>query len=140
MISLERGQKSPIFLKNKRSLHPDHLSFSVYYRLPSSPEEKSLDVVCKDQLEYDNWVTALTWLIQNKDEVTSAAQELEGPESSGRRGSLKIVDVENLRKEMNAHLDLCTWGNSSWGQLGHADKPEELKDISFPMVTTCLSI
>eukprot|EP00604_Paraphysomonas_vestita_P002758 CAMPEP_0174820650 /NCGR_PEP_ID=MMETSP1107-20130205/4612_1 /TAXON_ID=36770 /ORGANISM="Paraphysomonas vestita, Strain GFlagA" /LENGTH=293 /DNA_ID=CAMNT_0016036387 /DNA_START=510 /DNA_END=1388 /DNA_ORIENTATION=+ len=33
---------------------------------------------------------------------------------------------------MNAHLDLCTWGHSAWGQLGHADKPEEIKDIDSP--------
>jgi hypothetical protein len=134
MLSLERGHKSPIFSKNKRSLHPEHLSFSVYYQLTNQREEKTLDVVCKDQIEYDNWVTGLMWLIENKEEITAAAHELEGPESTGRRGSLKIVDVENLRKEMNAHLDLCTWGNSAWGQLGHADKPEEIKDISFPMV------
>jgi hypothetical protein len=138
MISLERGHKSPIFSKNKRSLHPEHLSFSVYYQLTNQGEEKTLDVVCKDQIEYDNWVTGLMWLIENKEEITAAAQELEGPESTGRRGSLKIVDVENLRKEMNAHLDLCTWGNSAWGQLGHADKPDEIKDIAFPMVPSTL--
>ena len=136
MISLERGQKSQIFSKNKKNNHPEHLSFSVYYKLTSQGEEKTLDVVCKDQTEYDNWVTGLMWLIENKEEITAAAQELEGSESMGRRGSLKIVDVENLRKEMNAHLDLCTWGNSAWGQLGHADKPDEIKDIAFPMVST----
>jgi hypothetical protein len=139
MISLEPGQKSAIFSKNKKNLHPDHLSFSVYYKLSSHQEEKTLDVVCKDEPEYTLWVTGLSWLIENKDQVTAAANEIDGKDA-GRRGSLKIVDVANLRKEMNAHLDLCTWGNSSWGQLGHAEKPEEIKDYALPTVALSLCL
>lgn len=133
MITLERGQKSPTFLKNKGN-HPEQQSFSVYYSLPSNPEEKTLDVVCKDTLEFEIWVSGLEWLIQNKEAVTASANETEAVETTNRRGSLKLVNLESLRNEMSAHLDLCTWGHSAWGQLGHADKPEEIADIGSPRV------
>ena len=136
MTRLERGQDSAVFKRGKRN-HPEHLSFSVYYlTIMGSPDEKSLDVVCKDSNEYDTWVTGLEWLIENKETVAAAANESTGGSEIGdKRASVKLVDVDTLRKQMNAHLDLCTWGNSQWGQLGHADKSAEVRDIDHPKVT-----
>lgn len=135
MLYLEEGQKSDIFTKNNRNQHPAHLSFSVYYASPSNPsEKKTLDVVCKDVVEFNIWVAGLKWLIQNKEAVTTAAKDIDGAQNANRRVSLKQVNVANLRKEMNAHLDLCTWGYSAWGQLGHVEKPEEIRDIDSPKV------
>jgi hypothetical protein len=134
MIRLERGQDSTVFKRGKRN-HPEHLSFSVYYSTtPGSADEKSLDVVCKDSNEYDTWVTGLEWLIENNETIAAASQESISGTDLSKRSSVKLVDVGTLRKQMNAHLDLCTWGNSAWGQLGHADKPEEIRDIDHPKV------
>mmetsp|Transcript_3200 Transcript_3200/g.4964 ORF Transcript_3200/g.4964 Transcript_3200/m.4964 type:complete len:670 (-) Transcript_3200:109-2118(-) len=132
MTRLKMGQESAVFQKNMKRNHPEHLSFSLYYRLdPNSPEEKTLDVVCKDINEIETWVSGLQWLIENKETVSASASELDSDITS-TQASMKMVDVSNLRKQMNAHLDLCTWGDSSWGQLGHADRPENLKDIDHP--------
>ena len=134
MTRLERGQDSAVFKRGKRN-HPEHLSFSVYYVFtPGSCDEKSLDVVCKDSNEFDTWVTGLEWLIENKESVSATAKESSVGSDGSQRTAVKLVDVETLRKQMNAHLDLCTWGNSAWGQLGHAERPEDVVDMAHPKV------
>lgn len=47
MVRVVEGQQSEIFQRNKTKEHPKHLSFSLYYRLPDSNKEVTLDVVCR---------------------------------------------------------------------------------------------
>jgi hypothetical protein len=128
MARIEIGQKSEIFI-NAAGKHPRHLSFSIYYGTP--PNFKTLDIVCKDQTEFNTWVTGLIWLIANKKQVIDAAATsgTADHQVTGFSANMSNVNVEDLRNQMRTHLDLCTWGSSSWGQLGHADKVSDVVDI-----------
>lgn len=132
MTALKKGQQSDIFRKNNASKsHPEHLSFSLYYKIGNT--EKSLDIVCKDQMECDIWVRGLLYLIKNKEKVIEDAGDLT-QDLDHFDGSIKIVNVKNLHEQMHAHLDLCTWGSSQWGQLGHADVSSDIKNEANPKV------
>lgn len=132
MTRLENGQRSDIFRKNKASKsHPEHLSFSLYYKIGSY--EKSLDVVCKDQMECDIWVRGLRYLMKNKNTIIAEAGDL-SQDIDHFDGGMKIVNVKNLHQQMHAHLDLCTWGSSQWGQLGHSEDSNEIKNEINPKV------
>lgn len=137
MTRLESGQRSEIFKKNKASKsHPEHLSFSLYYKIGSN--ERSLDVVCKDQMECDIWVRGLLYLIKNKDTIVAEAGDLT-QDLDHFDGAVKIVNVKNLHQQMHAHLDLCTWGSAQWGQLGHCDDSNEIKNEVSPKVQCCVA-
>lgn len=135
MIKLVTGQKSEIFKRNQSSnIHPQHLSFSVFYHLDKSMRDvKTLDIVCKDQNEFNTWVTGLVWLIANKEAVRSAASSY-AAQDTRHSESMKLVNVAALRDQMHSHVDLYTWGVGSWGQLGHTEKLEEIGDIEQPKV------
>jgi hypothetical protein len=132
MTRLEKGQQSDIFRKNNASKsHPEHLSFSLYYKIGAN--EKSLDVVCKDQMECDIWVRGLLYLIKNSDKIMAEAGDLtQDLDHFDGHNNVKIVNVKSLHQQMHAHLDLCTWGSSQWGQLGHSDRASEIKDEVNP--------
>jgi hypothetical protein len=130
MQRLEIGQKSDIFVRGQSATkHPEHLSFSVYYGNPV----KTLDVVCKDQNEYNTWVNGLIYLIANKRKVIEASSSSTLSGQQQYVGEIN-VNLEDLRKQMHTHLDLCTWGDPSWGQLGHGDKIEDMNDSGEPKV------
>ena len=133
MLRLERGQKSDIFRRNSASKsHPEHLSFSLYYK--SGDNEKTLDIVCKDQMEFDIWVRGLVYLIKNKEQIIEEAGDMIDDDDDNFDEALKLVNVKLLKEQMHAHLDLCTWGSSQWGQLGHCENANELKNENNPKV------
>ena len=139
MQEYRKGQDSEIFKKNQASnTHPKHLSFSVYYteeQQGSGTESlpvRTLDIVCKDHDEFMTWSTGLLWLIANKEKVRSEAGNF-ASESSVTQEALNI-DVKKMQEKMHDHFDLCTWGDASWGQLGHTDKVDEIVDVDLPKV------
>lgn len=54
--TLELGQKTHVFLKNKNPQH-ESLSFSLVYK------NRSLDLVAKDRKEYAIWITGINYLL-----------------------------------------------------------------------------
>lgn len=133
MTEVITGQKSDIFIKNKASKsHPEHLSFSLNYDIGNVT--KSLDLVCKDQMEFDMWVKGLNYMIKNKDRIVEEAGDLTTQDEGDNGGSVKTVNVKSLHQQMHAHLDICTWGSSQWGQLGHVDNSNDIKNEANPKV------
>lgn len=63
---IEIGQKSVKFLKHPlRGLK--HLSFSLYYRCPDVKGGiDTLDLTCKDEYEFDYWVTGIKAILYLK--------------------------------------------------------------------------
>lgn len=47
MLRVVEGQLSDVFQRNKTKEHPKHLSFSLYYQMPGTRNEVTLDVVCR---------------------------------------------------------------------------------------------
>lgn len=143
MIRVVEGQQSEIFQRNKTKEHPKHLSFSLYYHLPDSNKEVTLDVVCRDEDDYTTWTTGLRWLIAHKYDLhrtftniddALARQILSDDDPPARDLETTKVNVNTteMAAKMQEHTDLYTWGSDLWGQLGVADGVETLKEEMQP--------
>lgn len=60
------GQKTPIFAKNPL---PEYEQFSFSLMYTAAGLERSLDIVCKDQPEFDRWTQGLQYLVEAKGQV-----------------------------------------------------------------------
>jgi hypothetical protein len=161
MLEYRKGHVSDIFRQNKASnTHPAHLSFSIYYSddisgasslnaslspgggiagdhaSSSNSPVRTLDIVCKDYDEFVTWSSGLLWLIANKETVRAEALTFTRPSDAAIQTTklAAVVDVHQLRGRMQSHFDLCTWGSSAWGQLGHTDRVDDLADVDLPKV------
>lgn len=63
-VKLQLGQKSAKF-KNHPIPKLEHLSFSIYYHDKDFNKIKTLDLTCKDEYEFDLWVTGIKALMVN---------------------------------------------------------------------------
>lgn len=111
--SIQFGQRTEKFKRNNR---PDleHLSFSIMYVDPSSPgQQDSLDLVCKDEDEFQMFTLALQALVDGKfDRKRLADQERTW---QAEKKSSKRMGQQDAFKGAN---DVYAFGWGEWGQNG----------------------
>jgi len=123
--ALEIGQKSANF--QRKSLHLEKASISFSLKTPDG----SLDLICRDKLDFTAWTTGLRFL------MTAARTH-----GSSFHLSLGVVPAFELASSqesgISADSDMLVWGRGEKGQIGCGDYkdslepriPEGLKDIS----------
>ena len=122
MLKLELGQSSDAFKKNSKFMNADDIpySFSLYYNVKDKSEVRTLDIICKDEKLYSQWVEGLKYLIENKERLLDSFLQEKGK------------DEEHERHVLYGSLDVYTMGSCSWGQLGHTEDIDELADLDIP--------
>lgn len=101
------GQQTSIF-NNYRLPMLEHLSFSIRHL-----HGKTLDLTCKDEFEFDHWVTGLKALLyHNKNRLLSKA-ELLGHSKRFRKAldknncAIKLTTLPEVREKGHVGLDDC---------------------------------
>jgi len=73
LVRVELGQQTPVF-QNYRLPMLEHLSFSLIHA--DNGREVSLDITCKDEFEFDHWVTGFKALLAMNREAWISKQDL----------------------------------------------------------------
>ena len=161
------GQKSEVFTNSKfADPQKDAVSFSIYYHAPETERQKkvadcdddkevlplrSLDIVCKDEEEFNIWAEGLRWLIANKNSLVDVGFESKcyveslqmlyvGPSFSSPAQTISLLpsylhvfihhkyldEEEEVLDALGESIDLYTWGANSWGQLGLTAQIDDL--------------
>ncbi|XP_065666204.1 uncharacterized protein LOC100209924 [Hydra vulgaris] len=126
------GQKTKIFEGNPIPEY-EAISFSVIYKQGNT--KRSLDIVCKDRVEYDIWTVGLQALINGFDNLDGLRLMSEA-DLSKADGKL-MLELGLFGDRVSVKEDACdiyTWGASPKGVLGHGEETEEL----FPRVVEAL--
>eukprot|EP00397_Hematodinium_sp_SG-2012_P005415 GEMP01005435.1.p1 GENE.GEMP01005435.1~~GEMP01005435.1.p1 ORF type:complete len:782 (+),score=170.50 GEMP01005435.1:132-2477(+) len=101
------GQQTPVF-SNYRLPMLEHLSFSIKHL-----NGKTLDITCKDEFEFDHWVTGLKALLyHNKNRLLSKA-ELLAHSKRFRKAleknncAIKLTTLPEVKEKGHVGLDDC---------------------------------
>eukprot|EP00753_Platysulcus_tardus_P017861 PLAT6603.1.p1 GENE.PLAT6603.1~~PLAT6603.1.p1 ORF type:complete len:603 (+),score=216.03 PLAT6603.1:24-1811(+) len=125
--TLLTGFKTPLLQKQGRPEFKE-LSFSLAVRDGDGKVQQSLDLVCKDKTEFNLWVAGLRYLTTH------------GAPTGPRRGGSSFAESKEDRsssrasssagpsmKKMEDSNDVYSWGDGSWGQLGHGSDSDVLQ-------------
>merc|ERR1719230_800559 len=103
------GQTTPVFL-NYRLPMLEHLSFSLIYGPKNS---KTLDLTCKDEFEFDLWVTGLKALIYHCKNKQISKEQLLGHSKRFKKGleknnvSIRLTTLPEVKEKGHVGLDDC---------------------------------
>lgn len=103
------GQTTPVFL-NYRLPMLEHLSFSLVY---GPKGKKTLDLTCKDEFEFDHWVTGLKALIYNGKGKHISKEALLGHSKRFKKAldkcncSIKLTQLPEVKEKGHVGLDDC---------------------------------
>eukprot|EP00742_Colponemidia_sp_Colp-10_P002210 GILJ01002363.1.p1 GENE.GILJ01002363.1~~GILJ01002363.1.p1 ORF type:complete len:646 (-),score=71.18 GILJ01002363.1:240-2123(-) len=152
VIEIQKGQFSDKFKRQKR-LEFQHLSFSLRYTTILGQVD-TLDIVCKDQKEYDCWFYGLEHLIKESKTMLPSQRESQASDdldaiaalgfsstvSSGKKRSVEsdntpsTVSIRQLRERIQDANDVYLWGSNEFGQIAAMDD----MDRSIPYLTELL--
>lgn len=122
------GQRTEKFKKNNR---PDleNTSFSlVYYE---KGKEDTLDLVCKDEVEFQTWNTVLASLHENKmspPELEIMKQKLRIHLDEVEKNQIKRGDMKDDEDDVSPN-DVYGFGWGDWGQNGTGDATSAFKPV-----------
>jgi len=122
--TLVTGQKTDVFYRQPR---PElvAVSFSILYE-DGKNERRTLDVSCKDAVEFAVWTSALSYLTQFSPPAEKAMEEwrrkgwatLEPRWMSSCNSNISAT----LKDRMKESGDVFAWGRGAWGELGLGDE------------------
>lgn len=126
MKEIRLGQRTDKFKKNNRA-DLGNLSFSVMYVEKGVSE--SLDLVCKDEAEFQTWTNTLSTLIEGKTDLTQyllaiqkrqlaeqGKTEVDSSDAAKRaRKQKQLMSKKGTQNEAN---DVYAFGWGEWGQNG----------------------
>lgn len=133
------GQRTDKFKKHNRP-DLDSLSFSILYDDSSqldpktnTPIRESLDLVTKDENEFQMWTTLLLELVANKLDIPQSITRLELNKIQSKRSETKRSTTTSQFLEAN---DVSTAGWGWWGQ--NANGSMESENSNFRLVESLL--
>merc|ERR1719191_974580 len=103
------GQQTPVFLHYRLPML-EHLSFSLVYGPKGS---KTLDLTCKDEFEFDHWVTGLKAIFYHfKNKPISKMELLKHSKRFNKaleknNVAIKITKLPELKEKGHVGLDDC---------------------------------
>ena len=146
MKEIRYGQRTEKFKKNNRS-DLENLSFSVMYVERGVSE--SLDLVCKDEAEFQTWTTTLSTLIEGKTDLTQyllAIQKRQLAEqgktdvdsSDAAKRARKQKQLMSKKGDKNEANDVYAFGWGEWGQNGIGQNLQEMESCPNPKLLESL--
>ncbi|XP_065185533.1 uncharacterized protein LOC135816092 [Sycon ciliatum] len=118
ILEIRHGQKTKIFKDNPVPEY-EGVSFSVMM------ERRSLDIVCKDQREYEAWTRGLEALLGGYKDVDAVMSVYNKHQ---RVSQLKVAYDSHGQAKIAVQEDKCdvyTWGKGYHGILGHGEEDDE---------------
>merc|ERR1719191_1302148 len=109
VVEIRLGQRTPVF-QHYRLPMLEHLSFSLVHGPGGS---KTLDLTCKDEFEFDHWVTGLKAIFYHfKNKTISKEQLLEHSKRFQKalkknNVSIKITKLPEVKEKGHVGLDDC---------------------------------
>merc|ERR1712232_750709 len=109
VAEIRLGQTTPVFLHYRLPML-EHLSFSLCYGNKGS---KTLDLTCKDEFEFDMWVTGLKALFYHSKNRQISKEALLGHSKRFRKAleksnvGIKITKLPELKEKGHVGLDDC---------------------------------
>merc|ERR1712139_178209 len=109
VAEIRLGQTTPVFLHYRLPML-EHLSFSLCYGIKGS---KTLDLTCKDEFEFDMWVTGLKALFYHTKNRTISKEALLGHSKRFRKAleknnvGIKITKLPEVKEKGHVGLDDC---------------------------------
>merc|ERR1719389_1658744 len=103
------GQTTPVFLHYRLPML-EHLSFSLVY---GKNGNKSLDLTCKDEFEFDLWVTGLKAIFYHVKNRQISKEELLGHSKRFRKAleknnvGIKLTKLPEVKEKGHVGLDDC---------------------------------
>lgn len=106
ITEIRLGQTTPVFL-NYRLPMLEHLSFSLVYG------KKTLDLTCKDEFEFDHWVTGLKAIIYHFKGKQISKEQLLGHSKRFKKAidksnvGIKLTTLPEVKEKGHVGLDDC---------------------------------
>jgi len=127
MKEIRYGQRTDKFKKKINRPDLENLSFSIMHMEKGQLE--SLDLVCKDEAEFQMWTGTLATLIEGKTDLTQyllavqkrqleAAQRGEGLDGSDARKARMALKHSKVGAFKETEADVYAFGWGEWGQNG----------------------
>ncbi|CAJ1345128.1 unnamed protein product [Effrenium voratum] len=109
VVEIKLGQQTPVFLHYRLPML-EHLSFSIIYGPKGA---KTLDLTCKDEFEFDHWVTglkAIFYQMQNKQiskEALLAHSKRFQKAMEKNNVGIKLTKLPEVKEKGHVGLDDC---------------------------------
>merc|ERR1719454_2771478 len=109
VVEIRLGQTTPVFLHYRLPML-EHLSFSLVYGKGS---QKSLDLTCKDEFEFDHWVTGLKAIFYHCKNRQISKEQLLGHSKRFRKAleknnvGIKLTKLPEVKEKGHVGLDDC---------------------------------
>ncbi|CAK0868607.1 unnamed protein product [Prorocentrum cordatum] len=109
VIEIRLGQTTPVFLHYRLPML-EHLSFSLVYGANGS---KTLDLTCKDEFEFDHWVTGLKAIFYHFKNKQISKEQLLGHSKRFKKAleksnvGIKLTKLPEVKEKGHVGLDDC---------------------------------
>merc|ERR1719454_1556197 len=109
VVEIRLGQTTPVFLHYRLPML-EHLSFSLVYGPKGS---KTLDLTCKDEFEFDHWVTGLKAVFYHHKNRQISKEALLGHSKRFRKAleknnvGIKLTKLPEVKEKGHVGLDDC---------------------------------
>eukprot|EP00928_Gymnodinium_smaydae_P030155 TRINITY_DN2248_c1_g1_i1.p1 TRINITY_DN2248_c1_g1~~TRINITY_DN2248_c1_g1_i1.p1 ORF type:complete len:670 (-),score=211.36 TRINITY_DN2248_c1_g1_i1:104-2113(-) len=109
VVEIRLGQTTPVFLHYRLPML-EHLSFSLIY---GSGGSRTLDITCKDEFEFDLWVTGLKAVFYHNKNKMISKEELLGHSKRFRKAleknnvAIKLTKLPEVKEKGHIGLDDC---------------------------------
>lgn len=109
VVEIRLGQTTPVFLHYRLPML-EHLSFSLVYGANGS---KTLDLTCKDEFEFDHWVTGLKAIFYHFKNRQISKEQLLGHSKRFRKAldknnvGIKLTKLPEVKEKGHVGLDDC---------------------------------
>merc|ERR1719428_1414398 len=109
VVEIRLGQQTPVFLHYRLPML-EHLSFSLVYGPKGT---KSLDLTCKDEFEFDHWVTGLKAIFYHFKNRQISKEQLLGHSKRFRKAleknnvGIKLTKLPEVKEKGHVGLDDC---------------------------------
>jgi len=109
VVEIKLGQQTPVFLHYRLPML-EHLSFSIIYGPKGS---KTLDLTCKDEFEFDHWVTGLKAIFYSsknkqisKEALLAHSKRFQKAMEKNNVG-IKLTKLPEVKEKGHVGLDDC---------------------------------
>ncbi|CAE7781936.1 PRAF1, partial [Symbiodinium microadriaticum] len=109
VVEIKLGQQTPVFLHYRLPML-EHLSFSIVYGPKGS---KTLDLTCKDEFEFDHWVTGLKAIFYacknkqiSKEALLAHSKRFQKALEKNNVG-IKLTKLPEVKEKGHVGLDDC---------------------------------
>jgi len=112
VVEIRLGQTTPVFLHYRLPML-EHLSFSLVYGPKGSKSQKTLDLTCKDEFEFDHWVTGLKAIFYHFKNRQISKEQLLGHSKRFRKAleknnvGIKLTKLPEVKEKGHVGLDDC---------------------------------